>query len=485
MTFEQTMYKLPNFNKVFTFVLFIGLFLGVYSLLANYFGWNHLPKSGEPTILFRLTSHLPYLVLNTVLWISIGYLFDEMRAALITLGVFLLTVISGWFLFPFKFDPNTSMLWYILRDSFVFIPFLVFGALTLKDKRMWMFLLVALVAKASFLVGFGNGLTEFLNRIFRMFFEIRDAFEIQIPTSETGYRTVYPLSGILNSLQLPILFLVTSQLLYSLKNNHAFLSGKTIDLSNTFSKRKATIIYFIFRFGLYGMAAGALFYFSQNFIRHNQNIAQQIVFGISFIGALYLISLTYRNFLTEYCFSRNNSPSGFYFLWNIPFFNIIAWILSLFSLEKTNSELDRKKLFKKSRWDKNNGLKVLFIIFLFLIFLTKLDTMGFRVDGPSPTEAWVYLAAGLIGFGILIWYLSHPFGIYVIIGLATLLLLSDVIIGATIPTPRRSGGGYYTNISNAVIYFSLFHLAFLNDVGLVEVADDSGDQVGIQEVEDL
>lgn len=479
------MYNFPKFNKTFTYILITGIFLGIYSFFSSYYGWNRYESGEVPTLGFRMASNIPYVLTNAAFWIAIGYLFDEMRSGFIAFGVFLFVLLLNLFVFPIGSTSGVSMFMFVLKKVFYFLPYLVFGALTFKDKRMWLFLSVALVANAAFLFNYGNTLSEFLNRLFRLFFNIRNAFEIQIPTEGRGYRIIFPLSYMMNSFRLPILFLVSAQVFYSLKNNHGFLSGKTIDLSNTFSKRKATVIYFIFRLGLYAMAANVFFYMSRNFSQPHINFFQQFIFGISFITALYLISLTYRNFLTEYCLSRDNTPGGFYFLWNIPFVNIIAWLISLVTFNKTNTESERKKLFKESRWEKNNGIKVFFIIFLFLIFGTKLNSIGFRIDGSSPTEAWIYFTAGLIGFGLVLWYLSHPHGIYVIVGLAALMLLSDIFIGAVIPTSNRAGGGYYTNISNAIIYFSLFHLAFLKDVGLEDVVDNSIEDIDDRLIEEV
>ena len=217
----------------------------------------------------------------------------------------------------------------------------------------------------------------------------------------------------------------------------------------------------------YVIAFVASTYFSLNYIQHTQNQVQLFFTGLGIMAALYYISLTYRNFLTEYSLSYGRLPSWLYFSWNLPGLGFLTWFVALFTFKNVMPLSERIKLHQSGKYETNASIKFLFMFIFTVIAVYQLNRLGLRVDAPSSSASLVHLFGLVISFALMLWYFNHPSGIWAIIIFVFCQVIYYNLFGSTEPNRYGSPSASFANIFTAVVYFSLFHLALLKNVAIL------------------
>ncbi len=465
------MFTDQKYLEVFKLVIAATLLVFISKFIGNYYRLGvPILESGHRDVLgfgYVLSYSLPQAILMAALWLCIGRAFDCKKEALIAMVISLLAIGAN---FIIKQDLSQfSGIKYLFRLALGVTPYLVFGYMLFKDKRALIIALVYFVSLGSFNASAGLHMRPFnLVDLFAEIIDKRDLFYISVEQAD-GRRSSFSLMGVfLGAFQLPILYLVLSRLIIAAKNKSRFLSGQTIDLSTTLSKGVATFIFVVFSYTIFNMSIGAISLFNRQF----GPLSNTFYMGtnvLAFLISIYVLSLTYRNFLSEYLISRNRKVSWLYFWWNVPVINIFAWLTSLLTLKQAIPLNDRLSKFYASQKDTNAGIKTLIITLTSILLLYQLNRVGFRIDAANSTAVLFFLIGTVISFGMLLWYLNAPSGLWVMLGLVAFSMVNLMFNPPSVNSRYHSGPTNYLALANAIILFTLFHLKSVQNVAPISV----------------
>ena len=213
--------------------------------------------------------------------------------------------------------------------------------------------MVGLVIKGVYTLGYSNNtpiLTDLLTKLF---------------TDYNSPNYVKYLFMVAQSMCIPIGFLVISHAVYSSQNHRNLFAFHTIDLSNTYSKKLATTLFLVFSLSLFYLCANVAI-----------NIRSQG--NILVLPTIYLVSLLYRNFLTEYSITLYGKTGWWIYGLTIPIINLIVWFINLDKTPLTSSYQERSEYFQKNRHNKNNSVATFIFIMVILLFFFSLINASTR-----------------------------------------------------------------------------------------------------------
>lgn len=438
------MYKNPKFRQCFKWILIITLLqTGLKFLAMTYlqetvnFGLFNIPEklNWYQSILYSIH----YYTTLIALWLGIGYVFDDLRKeAYLMLGALLIFPPSLAYLIIFITENIEVIL--IAGHILQFVLFLGFGFLVFKDNRAWWFALMSLTLSTVTNIQFNTKVAELIAHTLDIF-GLKEAFVGILAVIGGNLFTL-----MFKSVILPTLFLLISYAIYTLKNHRNFLAFQTIDLSNTYSRKMATVLFIILSTGLFLL-------FTVNpqldFLEKLTNTSFILAdFGVIFTA--YLLALFYRNFLVEYSIAIVHKIKGWYFILNIPLVGIIVWFYSLAKRKITYSLSQKIAYLKEARKEDNNNIKM-FLIFLLII-------LGILTVIKSHRRELIFSIIGItISIMLFGWYLAAHSAIWKVLGILAILIIA-------MPEDMSSIRSLVNGLTSAIILYPLFHLSELKNI---------------------
>ena len=450
---------------LFLFSLFLyGLDLFLES--NNLIGYSISEKNSN----LRIISNYIFALLPIfAFWFAVAFITKDVKTSLLA--------------FAFTFFGHGFMLYDVMNkgvfsDSFIWIitlttliSYLVFGLIHFKSiKGLWI-LTIFFVGHGFILIG--REYFDILNQLLK-FVGLRDILEVKIPSGEKTHKIINILELLTRKLQLPLLFVIFYFIFSKINSSEKVdFSLRTIEVSKIYNWKTYSIIYWVFRLTLIVSVFGIVFYVKY-FIRE-EGLTIKIIFSIlSFIIAIFMTASLYRNYVSSYFISKGRYPGLLYLFLNIPFLNVIAWIISVVisskKIEINNTNIDsdialvKAKIIQKTfiKQKRNDIIKIFIILFMTANLIGKVIGNNKGIGISYEIDKWEYVAFYLISIILTIWYMSDNRAIFILFGLQSFLILLLTLINMQELLLVTATSG----LINMFFYYSIFHfdkLKFRNE----------------------
>ncbi len=395
---------------------------------------------------------------TTGLWLLIGYLVKDYKAAIVAIVVTVLLTYGIEAIAPrtYTSGPPKQDLKHFLLPIIYTLPVLSFGLIHFKSaKALKLLLYWALMTGLASTLNTG-GLDQFFNSIMRIF-GFRNGLDFRIPLGESRYRTISVLRIFSSEFFIVIRLTVFWWVYQYIKSDQPFFKNlNTVPEGSINSRLSFSVFYWGFRLILWVIAFGLLSYVAAIF-RMPFDIVMIIRILLGVLGTIVIASI-YRNVLLAHYVEKNTYPNWQFFLLNIPIANFFAWLSCVLKFDKTKNEVVTQEYFSnlKSRfieYDKNGGLKVVVIIFSIISMLYQLNRAGLRIDGPSRDGALMLCFISMISLSLIIWFLYSKDAYIPLLVLSA----SAIFVTIVIRNPDYLYPTMASSIINLVVYYGLFH----------------------------
>jgi len=422
------------------------LLLIMGSFLLNILGhFSHILELFQPQLVFRTISCLLFFG-------AIAYLTKDIKNALISFVIFNCNVLF-----------NVEVFGFLLP----IIAFSFFGYFHLK-KPVGIWLGVVGLVFSSFIVRNPTWvLIDFWNTVFR-------AIDLDMYfTYQFGSLQIDLLALLFNLLISSFSLLIFWFFYHLLKNSH---SGKfDFKITNLIIKEDTGSVGF-------SLVSWSLRVFVASFLLGNLKLLDMILYDgldfevisilylVSFLLVIYIVSVVYRNFLTSY-FIANGKKTGWMYYWlNIPFVNVFAWFIFISKdtkQEKTFNpniiddneivEADSIKAkfalaqegFKRS--NKNKGVQNFLLI---MAFVFPVISIGFMISYNNLSMLTPTIISFFVSLLTLLFYLTDKKAVYYIyFGQVVLIFLAGYFAEEYLLQVFFIG-----TVMSFIINYPLFHL---------------------------
>jgi hypothetical protein len=368
--------------------------------------------------------------------------------------------------YPTVYDiPNVQL---IISYILPILAFLFFGYDYLKNtKGMCLGVLGIIIPTSTYLWG----LEDMWNNLFGIIGG-RDILELNI-----GRFRVNVFGEIFRSTDLAFRILLFWRVIHYLKifdKSGVKLLDKKLFNHKIKDRIYFSILFWVFRIGLASLMFGGIerleiFYRSDLEITITLLIRLiTITFGI--VLGIFIISSLYRNLMLSFFISRGHYPSWFFYVLNIPLLNLIAWIIFLIKdkqavdiegatiLDETSEAQNIKtetapieSLKEKFTLEgKNNGIKT-------LIYAACAFSLVFPMFAMAKYDNYEMLVPLVISFlvnlAFLLLYLNNPKGIYFILGINLLAILTYSLFEVKTLIEYVS----FYSLGTMIVCYPLFH----------------------------
>lgn len=353
-----------------------------------------------------------------VLWWVIGQMTNKKRAALITIGcclVLQLVWIIAWSLVPY---PSA---WHLpIRLSYV-LPYLIFSLLAFQ-RIGWAALYASLTVLGISLAYTGNyQIEELVSDLLRQI-DLDHLVTISFSESETSRRSFGLIGPFLNIFLPALEFALIAEWFSRQGRAETPLAPRRLHLDQYCPKGVATLVFYTFRLGLYGIALGFGAMLLSGFDAPEEFRRPWLRTGVTLLSGLGLLYFTVwytRKFLSEYFLTRSAVPAWGFWVLNIPVIDLMLWPLIGLTKPAPMPASERPAFFEAARSSEDShSLKfvVAGIQILYLLVLLATD---------SPLAA---IGTAVFSVALTVYYLFNPNGFWVMSGLLFLSLVALVYV---------------------------------------------------------
>ncbi|WP_158526888.1 hypothetical protein [Putridiphycobacter roseus] len=402
-----------------------------------------LEQSTESFKIHDAYHYFRFYALTFSTWLFIGLALKKLNFAMIAGGVHLV-------LFTALIYSSPSN--YLLREiAPILCSSACFSLLVFTDKKNAIkFTLIAIFIFLS-LGPLSYTQLSIISReyrhVFKSIFDIRDMF----------HQTISILAQI--SLYTIPFILLTLTYTKLVKSNTTKFSLNKISLLHVMSNKNMALFVFIFYTSILLLS----FILLESIINTlqllggasyiNGNISNGFILFIVFKNILSFVFLLflgwfYRNITLAFYLANNKAISWNYFFSMLPIINIILWIVNLSIFERS------------ATYNRNNIAELLksksMTLVIIIIFITLLKCFIPLLD--SRVDMWTVFAQ-IIDFALVVFYLNNKYGLYVVLGLETLLILLLVLLeinGFDIPRNAISAAVFFS-IVRLILIYPVFH----------------------------
>jgi hypothetical protein len=391
---------------VFLFGLMFALLNGLQDYLtpANRTGQRYL----EVIIVFTK---------SFVIMMCIGVAFRRMKAAVISLGVFILLPFIFWLLAATGLGKKSfqTLLPLFVNDG---LTLLVFGFICFKKAGLRYFVPLWLLSLAIFMLHTG---TQYLDLSpYNNWYRLLSDDPVKIKAFDGSYRSLKLLSYTFQ-IALPVVMVILAGECYIAASHDKRWRGLFhIDLSTNYSKAGAITLFISLRLLINMLVIGLFAYPYTHFYNSGRLFFRSesfLVFLLSFAGGLALLIFVvryYRRFMVEYFISIRQKIQWLFWLVNTPIIGLLVFPFVVLIARRRQRDSNRF-FFTEAR----HNLQPFTIAggMLGISFISAL-ALG---DMSRNTEMFWYL--WLAEAALFIWYVRSITGYYVILGFALLGLI--------------------------------------------------------------
>lgn len=446
-----------RFAKVIKLLLLFTVIMFVYSFSLAYFGIEGISISNpeDNTTLRVVLNKLKGIILSTAFWGIIGYLTKDIKAAI---AAFIISIAFRYGiaeLLPSENYGAPKTLYYYMMLFSSILPYLVFGAMHFRSKLAFQMIVFWAIIWGLSITHYGDMFERLLSGLIRIF-GVRDPFEFRVSTDTGGYRPIN-VFRLVHSQFILILQISVFWWIYQVTRAKKSIwdSLHMCYVSTSTDRVSFSGIYWGLRLTLFVSGMGLVGYIANTFKTQFEIISLLRIIIAAL--ALFFVGSIYRNFLVSIFAKKGKYPGGLFFLLNVPFVNIFAWLYMLINFNATEGDsTDINKLKEKFvKSGRNGGWKIIVIIFSIFTGLFQLNSAGFRVDGPSRNGAFIVLTFLVIAICLLLWFLYDK-NSYI-----PILIL--MILGLVVATIARDGLFIQPAMAMGIINLSLFYGMFYFD----------------------
>ncbi len=453
----------PRFGTAIKISLFVVVVLFIYSFLLSYKGilGYSISRPSENTDVRMFLNKLKELLSTGVFWMLVGYISKDNKAAIIAL-ILSIAIHFGVDVFL----PNTSRMvptmsyQFYLRLILSVIPILIFGLVHFKSSLGLKFIGFWIIIW-SLTITFDPSNFERMIEGFTRMIGWRKPFEIRISTGENSYRPISIFRILHRELFLIVKLCIFWWIYQLIKTKQSILGAmQTCYDMAKIDRLSYSAIYWSLRIFLFVGGLGIVSFIANSFrLPFDMVLIIRVMIGT---GALVIVAAIYRNFLVSHFAHRSQYLGGLYFLLNIPIVNVLAWLYALITFDippnaadESSSQQERFTQLKSDfvKENKNNGWKIVIIVFTSFTLLYQLNKAGFRIDGPSRDGAYMTFLISLVLFCLVLFFLYNKNAYK---PLLTLFCLNVVLIAI-----YRNESFLYpamaTSIINMVLFYGMFY----------------------------
>lgn len=432
------MYHHPKFRQYYYWIWITSL---VYVFVSYLFNSNI--KSLQSLEWYSVTiGYIFFFIPKIIPWIAIGYLFDYKKEAWISIGVIIISQLTTDFatisIFPNKAVP---LFYQTLSITSYFLPYIIFGRLIFKDKKVWGIVLLGLISWGISSIVKPLPEVIILHQLVQWLDYTRESFYIMPSVSKV--------------LIIPINFLVFSYVVSTLKQNRNYLNFYQINLVNKYHKGFATLMFT--SLSLLFLISSSSFLTLDTLTRLGSPFI--ILSDIGSFLAIYIIALIYRNFLIEYSMQLYNKVGYWYLFITIPFINLIAWLYSLLAIPSETTHQTKSNYLNEVNEQTNDTLKKV-LLFLIISLMILSIIIGFEKSDTNVTI--LKIVSYVISLALIAYYLFVPKGVWWLLSILGFIILLKVY--EVIPPSGFSLDIQIIYLINIIILYPVFHLNEYEDV---------------------
>ena len=385
-------------------------------------------------------------------WTLLGFAFKKWPAAMIAICTHLVAIFSVSLIFSGS-EPTVESFKvkrYIL-STISFLPYLAFGLYALRKHTQWYFILIVplfyFLNSNSFYAGSSLDKYKSVAEFCYMFANDGNgssSFIRELPWNTIGI-FIWQLSSV-------VLFYIAATLIHNIIKGTSSWNPLKLNLSYYHTKFQYSVFYWIFFLTILGI--GVNNYHGISDINSDSSVFIITTIGYVIFGGWLALFYT-SNLASIYLINRKVIGINFIFS-NLPFVNILSWIINLFSFRRLNT-LDEVNSRVEKEIGTSKGLeKTLLIIAMFVVGVYILNRAGLRLDGVSRDGADIMMLTYIGFFCMFIGYLYNKplasifLGIIIVSHVITLLNFQEL-------TNYRNKSG--TNYLTYFVFFAVFHLS--------------------------
>lgn len=459
----------PVFSKVLKWSsLFIIAMMGFEYLI-----WNIEVNTTKIDVWSRTTTDIKpnlvsvlQLVKNvisvTFIWGCIYFLTKEKKGSVFALSLMLLSTLVNYYLFyytDFTKNPDIGGFLILIWTIPFLFGYLAFGIIHFKKTKAIAFgIIVIILNSISVHYVLFSLIDDFLGGI-----DIDNIHKISV-YSELNEQTsrqnilqfIYSELIIISTI---IIFWFTFTFVKNFdKDKFSFFK---IAIPTKFDKTTFSILYWTLRLSIISIVFGLAneLYFLRSDTAELYTNGIYVYNFIAQIVGLFILGSLLRNILVQYFVVQNKYPKWLYFWLHIPVINFFAWLVLLskpsavtnHSFDKIESEMNIENLkedFTKS--NKNNGIKVLIIVFL---ALSLVDQIGKLTSGQSVDDFMIILLSLIISLILMVLYFENK---KAIMGIFIYHIIIYTITAFIFPN-HSLNLSFLIGMVNLLIYYPLFH----------------------------